>query len=433
MRWLWRLFSVLALALCASVLLALAALWLALDPGPAVATPAAVTPADVGRVYALLQRHRPSRTTPGVVRAAGLAERDLELLLAEAGRRLVADARPRVTLRGGRAVVQLSLLAPPNPWGDWINLRAELAQTDGLPDIDSVRIGRLPVPAPLALWAAKRLLKAYHLETQGALALRSVNRVSFLPGTAVVAFSWPTTNLRQVLADTLLTPDDQQRLRLYAEHLSAWRRRHPAPATGMPLSHALPPVFALVRQRLDQGGPAAGSAAEENRAALLALALTATPEALPKLVPASQAWATLPAVNLTLRGRVDFTQHFLVSAVIAAEGGGPLSDAVGVFKEIADSQGGSGFSFNDITADRAGTRFGLLVQQAPEELHRRLVPGLTDADLLPPVDDLPEFLSAAEFRKRYGGMNSPLYRAMLADIEARLDRLALLTPPTVLR
>jgi len=37
--------------------------------------------------------------------------------------------------------------------------------------------------------------------------------------------------------------------------------------------------------------------------------------------------------------------------------GTPLADAVGLWKELADARrGGSGFSFNDIAADRAGTR-----------------------------------------------------------------------------
>ena len=34
-------------------------------------------------------------------------------------------------------------------------------------------------------------------------------------------------------------------------------------------------------------------------------------------------------------------------------------DAIGVYKEVRDSRGGSGFSFNDMAANRAGTRFGL--------------------------------------------------------------------------
>jgi len=399
---------------------------LAVDDGPAVAATLTVSPADVGRVYGLIDRHRPTRANAGVTRAAWLAERDLELLLGEAGRRLVGEARPRVLLHQQRATLQLSLALPANPIGPWLNLRAELRQTEGLPELAALRLGRVPVPAPLALWAARRFIAANHLEAQQALALQLVNRVSFLPRMAVVAFTWPQGSMRQTLTATLLSPADQQRVKVYAEHLAALKQAHRSPDGTMPLSQALAPVYELVHRRLGAGGAGVGAPAEENRAALLALALSAQPGALPRLLPASQAWAQMPPVTLTLRGRADFTLHFLVSALIAAEGGGPLADAVGVYKEIADSHGGSGFSFNDIAADRAGTRFGLLAQADPRQIQQRLAAGLSDGDLLPPVDDLPEFMTAAEFQARYGGVDAPAYRAMVADIEARLDRLAVL-------
>lgn len=46
--------------------------------------------------------------------------------------------------------------------------------------------------------------------------------------------------------------------------------------------------------------------------------------------------------------------------MLAAYAGTPLADVVGLFKEMEDSRGGSGLSFNDIAADRAGTRMGEL-------------------------------------------------------------------------
>ena len=48
--------------------------------------------------------------------------------------------------------------------------------------------------------------------------------------------------------------------------------------------------------------------------------------------------------------------------------------------------------------------------------------------LLPDVRDLPEFLSAAEFRQRYGEIGSPAYQAMQQSIESRLDATPLLSP-----
>ena len=48
------------------------------------------------------------------------------------------------------------------------------------------------------------------------------------------------------------------------------------------------------------------------------------------------------------------------------------------------------------------------------------------APLAPDVSDLPEALSAAEFSRRYGAVGAPAYQRLLADIEARLDRVPLL-------
>ncbi|HEX2011361.1 MAG TPA: hypothetical protein VJN44_10520, partial [Roseateles sp.] len=143
------------------------------------------------------------------------------------------------------------------------------------------------------------------------------------------------------------------------------------------------------------------------------------------LLPAARDWPR-PALEFGLHGRPDFPMHWLISAALAAQAGGPLADAVGIYKEIADTRDGSGFSFNDIAADRAGSRLGQLAVREPRRLQQRLAAGVAEPELLPDVSDLPEFLSAAEFRRRYGDTGSAAYRAMMGEIEARLDAQALL-------
>ena len=99
-----------------------------------------------------------------------------------------------------------------------------------------------------------------------------------------------------------------------------------------------------------------------------------------------------------------------------------------MYKEVADSRGGSGFSFSDIAADHAGTRFGEKAstsESAARTLRRRIARGIADADLLPKVDDLPEFMQEAEFKARFGGVGMPAYQAMLDDIDRRVSALAL--------
>ena len=129
--------------------------------------------------------------------------------------------------------------------------------------------------------------------------------------------------------------------------------------------------------------------------------------------------------TVTLDGRDDFPKHFLISAAIAAEAGSPLADAIGLYKEVEDSRGGSGFSFNDIAADRAGTRFGELAVKAPRKLQAALAAGVRERDFMPNVSDLPEFMPEAEFKTRYGGIGAPAYQKMMADIEARIDATSL--------
>jgi uncharacterized protein YfiM (DUF2279 family) len=113
--------------------------------------------------------------------------------------------------------------------------------------------------------------------------------------------------------------------------------------------------------------------------------------------------------TVTLTGRDDFAKHFIVSAVLAANAGGPLSDAVGLYKEIEDSRGGSGFSFNDIAADRAGTRFGeyAVIGSSVRQLQQKLSAGISEKEIMPATQDLPGFMPEAEFNRRFGGIDAP--------------------------
>lgn len=408
--------------LIALPLMALGLLWAGLDAAPQVPSSAQVSVADVDRAMRLLQHNDPRGKLPGITRAALLSQRDLELLLNQAGRRW-GDVRTRVRLQPGVARVQVSLELPANPVGHWLNIDAVLHQTRELPAVDRLRIGQLRVPGWLAEAALPRLLAALKLRAQGELAQRMVSQVSFGPQQMVLAYAWPD-DAQQGLANSALSPEDQARLKVYVDRLAALSGELGA-AGPVSMARLLPPVFQLARQR--SADPA--SARRENRAALVALALSVVnAHGLPALVPALQTALRSRPLRVTLHGRPDTPQHFLVSAALAAEGGGPLADAIGLYKEVSDSRGGSGFSFNDLAADRAGTRLGLKAVNQPEALQARLVAAVQETELLPPIADLPENMQAAEFRRRFGSTEAPAYQQMLREIEARLDRLPLLAP-----
>ncbi|HEY0957559.1 MAG TPA: hypothetical protein VGE36_22600 [Roseateles sp.] len=415
-----------ALILVATVLLALA---LAVQRSPRWPEPTAVSAADVARARDFLRRNDPRRPAPGPFRTLIASEREANLLLDQLARRLapgMPGASAQLTLGSGSARLQASLPVPHSPVTAWLNVDATLSETPGLPAIDALQVGRLPVPA----WMAARLLpglaERLHATPEGALALDMVRRVRLMPARLEVIYEWSDDGQQRLLG-TLLPPAEQARLTAYAQALSGALQAHASAGGGasLPLERLLPPLFTLASQRSVGGGDAIA----ENRAALLTLALQAIGRRMSDLVPTIQAAPQPQHVPLTLVGREDFAQHFLVSAAVALEGGGPLADAIGVYKEVADLRHGSGFSFNDIAADRAGSRLGLLARRDPHALQQRLARGVRESELMPDVADLPEFLGRQEFLATYGGLDGPAYRRMLADIDRRLDALPLLRMP----
>jgi hypothetical protein len=405
---------------------AVLAVALAVQGSPRWPGPAEVSAADVARARDFLRLNDPRRPAPGPLRTLIASERDANLLLDQLARRLAPGASARLVLGSGSASLGASLPLPHSPVAAWLNIDATLRETGGLPAVEQLRIGRLPVPAGLAARLLPHLAERLNPTPEAALALDMVRRVRLLPARLEVVYAWGDDGLERVLG-TLLPPAEQMRLTAYAQALAGAMQAH-ARAGGdatLPLARLLPPLFTLAVQRSAGGGDALA----ENRAALLTLALQAMGRRMSDLVPAVRAAPHPRPVALTLAGREDFAQHFLISAVLALEGGGPLADAIGVYKEVADLREGSGFSFNDIAADRAGTRLGLLARRDPRALQDKLARAPSESDFMPDVSDLPEFLGRKDFLATYGGVDAPPYRRMLADIERRLDALPLLGGP----
>lgn len=406
--------KLLLVVVAALVLSAVLLVWLALHDRPLVERDSAMTATDITRVRDLLSAADPRKHPQEgeAVRTVHADGRDLDLVLHDAARRLLHGAG-RVVLEDRAALAQLSVRAPRNPFGAWLNVEARVRQTTGLPALERLQIGRVPVPAGLARWLLVQGVAHYGATEQVQTVVGMVQRVTLQPSEIVLDYVWRPDGLRTVM----LPPADQQRLRAYVERLVPLVRKGHDP---VPLAALLPAMVELARVRTDAAGGGDGVAAQENRSALIALALYASGQSPSRFVQDARQWARPVPRPVLLRGREDFAMHFLVSAVLAAEGGGRLADAIGLYKEISDSRGGSGFSFNDIAADRAGTRFGQIAARDPKRLQAELSRGVTDEDFMPGVADLPEFLSEAEFKATYGGIGAPAYERMQAEIERRV-------------
>jgi hypothetical protein len=406
----WLLGALLVVSLTMLLVLALA-----VEDAPRVAPRSDVAPGDVDRAVAMARLHDPRLATPGQLRWVPLRERDIDLLLDHAARRWLT-ANTRVQLQPGFMLVQASLAAP---LGRWLNIELGLRQSEALPQVDRLRVGRLPLPAALAMPLLRFFAARHGVQADALLAVDWIERVTITRSQVMVSYRiGPDTTDR--LRAALVAPADQQRLRAYTERLAAATQGFDGEQVS--LQRLLSPLFELAAERSAAGGDAVA----ENRAALLTLTFFANHRPLGLMVPAAYAWQRPRPVVVTLRQRDDSALHFLISAVIAAEAGTPLADAVGLWKELSDARrGGSGFSFNDLAADRAGTRFGELAVRSPAQVQARLAAGATEADFMPDASDLPEFLPEAEFVARYGGVGGTPYKRMLAEIEARIDALAM--------
>ena len=408
------------LLLLAAPLLLVAMVFLALDNTPLVTSEVVFTPAHIERAKRILSRNDPRRMRPGVLRTMVINEEDLDLAANYLAGRF-AHGATRVVLQEGAATLRATFALPANPVGRYVNLDVAFKETQKLPEVALMRIGRVRVPALLCNWLVRSGLARLQASADYSAAADVIKQVSAGGGVLSVVFEWNEAVTGQLRA-ALVPAADQARWQVYQARL--------VELTGpsvkghfMTLDQLLVPLLQLAAQRA-----ANGNALDENRAVILVLTFYVNGKGLASLVPQARDWPRPLRRIVTLSGRTDFPQHFTISAALAATAGSPLSDAVGLYKEVDDARGGSGFSFNDIAADRAGTRFGELAvasQAGATKLYREVARGLSEGDLIPDVRDLPEFLTEAEFKRRFGGIGAPPYLELLAEIERRLGALRL--------
>jgi hypothetical protein len=124
----------------------------------------------------------------------------------------------------------------------------------------------------------------------------------------------------------------------------------------------------------------------------------------------------------TLRGRRDLCQHFAVSAYLTAALGTEAATETGLAKEMMDSEGSEGFSFVDMTANRAGILFAGGVMRNAFSLST-LADGFTVAAYMPTIDGIPENLSAMQLVAQFGLPADARFQKQLHAIDERVMEL----------
>jgi hypothetical protein len=166
-----------------------------------------------------------------------------------------------------------------------------------------------------------------------------------------------------------------------------------------------------------------------NQAAILALGVILGDDQVVRLArtdldPDRRAERAAIRRRSTLHGRQDLSMHFWVSAALTLLSDENRALTVGLLKEMKDStEGGSGFSFVDMAANKAGIRFAVrATQDAPSarSMQMRILNGANRYQFMPDIGGLPEGIPGDQFRAIYGGMGGLETLRILNDIDQRI-------------
>lgn len=332
--------------------------------------------------------------------------------------------------------VHISVRMPQNPWGHYLNIRGEILPDERGLNVHGVTIGRLPLPGWLVWSVSKNLLNVTMGNNDGSVLLESIRSLDITRDDVVVKIASLARNKERLkrLQQRLTTLAhfgqngknrwDSVVITLYYARLLETEMRFQPPAKPS-LADFVGPLFQLARER-----SAAGEAVAENSSALMALSIYLGNPQFDKLaqikLPKELLSKSAHLQKVPLGNRQDLRLHFIVSAGLKLLSDHSISTAIGEFKELLDAhKGGSGFSFVDLAADRAGIRFVEVATDSSGGAQRlqELLAGHSDEALFfPIVADLPEDMPKAEFERRYQGLDSAAYQSLVDEIDRRIDQ-----------
>lgn len=432
LRWITLcVFFLLLLAVCTAAALSL----YALEEEPLVRRGEAANYTTVAEGKAFMQRIMKQVESAGT-EGTTLAVTEGELnRLAQIGSHTFKWLNTDLGIDGSAINARVSVQLPANPFGEYLNLVAQVPQSGEGIAIDRISMGPLSYSGAWLLPLAAQLADALLRDRQANLLLEGVNSIQIEGDTAFLNVSPPSdvkANLKQAvrtLQAYRFPAGEEKRVTHYYDLLA--REGEMGSGRSQSLSKYLSPLMGEAAKR-----SAGGSAMAENRAAIWALNIYFSNggfEALIGKLVSSQRELVRSPPDITLAGRGDLVAHFLTSAAIALASQQGISIAVGEFKELLDSgNGGSGFSFADLAADRAGIQFVSLAtasEAQARQLQEQLLINAGEASFFPDISGLAEGLSDNQFRQQYGDVESQRYRQQVELIDQRIARALIYNQP----
>jgi len=404
---------------CFGALLVLCAMLVFFGVGdkPELAVGWAPTRDDLVRAKKIL--HEGSKTKPDEIGIIELSQADLNL----AGNYLLnrySKSAADLEFKNDELRFKVTITLPENSLGKYLNISFRLGNVkdSDLPVITKFKTGKLLLPAKLAAFVIDSIIQHSSLNEYFILATRPIKAVKIDAQKITITY-YPNKDTLIQARNFLTHTGDNAALNIYQQKLADIVAKH-NPEWRLSLAELLRPLFELAYQR-----STLETAIDENRIVISAIndyvnrketkKLLAIPESAPA---AGQQYSAF------LYKRIDLAQHFIGSAALTASVNKQAAQIAGEEKELSDAHGGSGFSFIDLTADKAGTRFGEMATSSPENARKmqKAMAGIKDySDFMPDPRDLPEHMNEADFKQRFESINSPVYQEISKQIDERIS------------
>ena len=395
-------------------------IWFSLAETPLVIQQEQLSAADISRAQQIVKTTNPYSMRDGQTQTLSLSEHDLNLAVNYLSRQYLKSSS-LIHLNQQQLQIQSTHQLPILITKKYLNIELVFNENQKIPEIDSLTIGSISIPKYILYPTVRGLINYLSSTNEWKLGRNMIKTAYFQPGMLEVTFEMNHEHI-QKMRQSLLSSSSSETLSFYYKALVKHSNAIPD-GKKVSLAEFLPPLFQIAVEQSDDD-----TAVEQNRALLMILGSYLSGSGLPTLVPEHKKIGAVKQIRLRLANRKDFAQHYIISASIAAAGDGQLANMIGLYKEISDSIKGSGFSFTDLAADRAGTRLGekLTHPDFARQLQIAISKGVTEQDLAPQIKDLPEHMSAAEFKARYHSVGSPAYQAVDIEIEQRINNTPLL-------
>ncbi len=414
-----------------SILLPMGFIFFAIEEQPAVST--AQTP---GADEALRTREFIKKILGDLLNRSDQAllisatQEDLSGLFAF-GHRSISRAKGWADISEERFKLVATLTIPDTPIGSYLNFVLEMPPSDSGFVIGHAAIGRVSFPDATVRFLLRLILKLAIGSDDGERLLAAVDSVSLSDRKIDIQLK-PIANLRQlvqrvrsrigVVRDEVAVMGDPAAIRPYYTKIMSLSESVPADKS-LSLSYYIGPIFALAQER-------GGDPVVENRAAILSLGIYFGSWRVEQMIGSVRTEQMKQHIRKTkkvgLANRRDLRLHFIISSALQIAADQGITNVIGEFKELLDAgKGGSGFSFVDLAADRAGVRFAQAATNEASALRfqNHLANNAREDQFFPEIKGLPEGLSQQVFERHFIDLESERYRALVASVDACIREL----------